>query len=201
MPAWLAKTTVASPLKLYASRHLSDPLRIIEWAIVWLVSEPLLSGGCCIIGAFCYLCFYQICRKAAQSIHAYLTAIMKYLLTLTATVLVISCFSQSNYDHRLLAKYNDAQIVALQESNPEVIEFWEYFLDHGYEIKDIPSGKENGLTEEVAIKNVDNINILALGVGSPGAYIKYFKIKGMNKMLVLHSSEQFVKSFKASKGL
>lgn len=107
---------------------------------------------------------------------------------------------QSNYDKRLLEKYPESQILDLQSSNPEIISYWTYFLDHGYVIADIPAGKENDFTDVIKIRNIDRFNILSLPVGTPGEHPKYYRIQNSQKILVLLSNDDFVKKYKASQG-
>lgn len=103
---------------------------------------------------------------------------------------------QSQFDPRLLSRYSEERIAELSEKQPSTIEYWTYYLDHSYMILDgEATGKTLDTNEEVKIKNIDDFNILALGIHMDGKRQKAFRIKGTNQYLILKSSDQFSKEF------
>ena len=126
---------------------------------------------------------------------------MRILVILFLLLTTVGLRAQAEYDKRLLAKFSEAQIQSLQENNPEIIAYWTYFLDHGYEVVDIPAGKADALTEEINLgRRKAAFNILAAKLGTPGEHPRYFKIAGTNQMLVVLSNDDFVEKFKAHAG-
>lgn len=112
-----------------------------------------------------------------------------------------SLFAQNQYDERLLAKFNKEQITTLNTSNPEVIAYWTYYLDHAYSIENVPSGKDVSGLPEVKIKNLNRLNILELDVHMNRVAPMYYRIKGSNQLLVMMSNEEFSEKFNVHRGL
>ena len=102
---------------------------------------------------------------------------------------------QSNFDQRLLARYSEDRVHELLEKQPATIEYWTYYLDHSYTIVDGSEGKTIKTDEEVKIRDLENFNILDLGIHMDGKRPKAYRIKGMNQYLVLKASDQFSKEF------
>ncbi|MEM9050440.1 MAG: hypothetical protein AAGC47_00175 [Bacteroidota bacterium] len=125
---------------------------------------------------------------------------MKSLLTFGAICLAILSFGQADYDQRLLAKYSKERLTKLIEKQPATIEYWTYYLDNSYTIVDgNATGKAILADEEVKIKNIEDFNILKLGIFMDGYATKYYSISGTNKYLALKSTDQFVKEFSRTK--
>ena len=121
---------------------------------------------------------------------------MKTLFTLLVLAISIGSMGQSQFDQRLLARYSEERIAELSEKQPSSIEYWTYYLDHSYMIVDGgATGKTIDTDEEVKIKDIDDFNILALGIHMDGKRQKAFHIKGTNQYLILKSSDQFSKEF------
>lgn len=148
------------------------------------------------------LCFY-ICERRHGLISMPETnyRFMRILAMLFMLFTSVAVHAQTDFDKRLLAKFEEAQIQSLLEKNPEVIAYWTYFLDHGYEVVDIPSEKAESVTEVISLgRNKSNFNILATEVGTPGEHPRYFRIAGTNQMLVVRSNDDFIQKFKAHTG-
>lgn len=126
---------------------------------------------------------------------------MKSGLTVLFLLLACSLFAQNQFDERLLAKFNKEQITTLNTSNPEVIAYWTYFLDHAYSIEDVPAGKDVSTLPEVKIKNTAKLNILELDVHMNRVVPMYYRIKGSNQLLVMMSNEEFSEKFNVHRGL
>lgn len=122
---------------------------------------------------------------------------MKSILIILGLFCFGSAFSQSDFDQRLLVKYDAEQIAQLQDNESRVLDYWTYYLDHGYKIVAIPSGKEGDNFEEIKIKSMAKFNVLDAGVSMDNSAPKYYRIKGTNEMLVLLSGDDFTKKFNA----
>lgn len=121
---------------------------------------------------------------------------MKSILFFGAFLLCVSAFSQADYDKRLLSKFSEERVFELQKTQPQIIDYWTYYLDHSYQIID---GKATGKTfltdESLKIKNMDSFNVLDLGITMDRSAAKIYKINGTDKYLRLLSNDEFVRSF------
>ncbi len=149
---------------------------------------------------FRYLCFsarsFLLAGKCKNAIKLQ-SSEMKFLLT---TFLVFSAaviLAQSNYDQRLLAKFDQKRIAELQSTQPQILAYWTYFLDHGYTVVDLANSREKYIPETkiLRIKDLNNINILELDILPDRHLSKAYQIKGSNKLLVLWSNDAFVKKY------
>jgi len=125
---------------------------------------------------------------------------MKFILFVAALTIGLSSFAQSNYDDRLLAKYSEDRISELQKDQPQIIDYYTYYLDHSYEIVDeATSGKSFQTDEVVKIKDLNSFNILELGLTMDRSASKVYKIKGTDKYLRLFSNQEFVLGYNKSR--
>lgn len=121
---------------------------------------------------------------------------MKTLFTLVFLTICIGSMGQSQFDQRLLARYSEDRIAELNENQPSTIEYWTYYLDHSYTIVDgEATGKTIDTDEVLKIKDLENFNVLDLGIHMDGYRAKYYKVKGSDQYFVLKSSDQFSKEF------
>jgi hypothetical protein len=125
---------------------------------------------------------------------------MKSLFTLLALIVGFAAMGQSDFDERLLVRFSEDYLNKLQQEQPEMLEYWTYYLDHGYTIVDGQlTGKTMTTEETVKIKDLNDINILDLDIQMDGKRPKAFLIKGTNQYLVLKGSRQFSKEFSRSR--
>ncbi len=120
--------------------------------------------------------------------------------------LVLLCFggivnSQTDFDQRLLAKFDKDQITTLTSSNPEIVAYWVFYLDHSYEILDMPGQKDLSGLETLQIRDLEKFNILDFDITMDRYQHKIFKIEGSNKMLRLLSNDAFAKKLNSHRGL
>lgn len=106
-------------------------------------------------------------------------------------------------DKRLYDVFEADFLEALQRLSPSQLQYYNFFLDNIYEIKELPEGKTSTYPT-VEIADLDNINILKLindlelkrDYNSPTIYL----IANTNKLLVLISEKEFVKKFNTATG-
>ncbi len=122
---------------------------------------------------------------------------MKSVFLLLLTVVAIQLSAQSDYDSRLLAKFSEAQISDYQKDHQAILEYWSFYLDHAYEIVDLPSEKNLQPAGSVKIKDLDDFNILALNLSMDRMNSKFYGIEGSDKKLMLLSNDRFSKKFNA----
>jgi hypothetical protein len=135
---------------------------------------------------------YNLGPHLASAIKPYLQMKVFFTLLLGAFALGLSA---QGYDARLLAKYSDVQIKKLQQTHPEIIAYWTYYLDHGYEVIEIPIGKGEVLWQEIKMPSRKSFNILSSGLVSDRLSPKYYRIAGTNKLLMLLSGEEVARRF------
>ena len=122
---------------------------------------------------------------------------MKSILILFFLGVSLSAFSQSDFDNRLLAKYSETQIIELQQKNPNIIGYLEYYLNYGFSI--IPESDLNGntTTGSIQLKSLQpsKINTLDLGVPLPLNTDAYYNIDGKTEVFVLHGRKKMMSEF------
>jgi hypothetical protein len=106
-------------------------------------------------------------------------------------------------DTRLVALFDADYLQRLQTLQPVQLERLNYYLDHSYEVRPVPTGKSATNLPEVAIPDLATFNIIAFErerdlhrtANSP----QVFRIQGTDKLLVLLSESEFVKLFNANR--
>jgi len=109
--------------------------------------------------------------------------------------------AQVGFDQRLLAKFNQDQLNSLKVSNPEILAYWNFYLDHSFVIIDMPAEKDFETIKTLKVSDVNNINILELHLTMDRLHAQLFKIEGSNKLLRLLSNDAFAKEFNVHRGL
>lgn len=121
---------------------------------------------------------------------------MRIVLLLTILCLTGTLKGQSDFDERLLVKFNEERITQLQKEHPEIINYWTFYLDNSYYILDgQTSGKTIPTDNLVEIDNLDDFNILELGLAMNRDQSTTYKIAGSSKYLMLLSNREFVNAF------
>lgn len=109
---------------------------------------------------------------------------MKLLLSAAFLTLSIGFVSAQNYDSRLLKKFSQSELTAMEQNDPKSLHRYEYALDHAIYVTDLPQGKDAELPS-IALQG-DNQNFADLGLDIINTN-QYFKIEGTDKMLVVKS--------------
>lgn len=122
---------------------------------------------------------------------------------LTSLALQAQPASAPPIDSRLLEVYQEAHLKQLQQEQPFHLQYYNYFLDNGYEIQPIPAGKTTTYPT-VRIDNLEAFNILKVmeAQALQRAYDKpmYYRIEGQDKLLVLKSERAFIKALNTHLG-
>lgn len=124
---------------------------------------------------------------------------MKSILILFFLGVSMSVFSQGDFDQRLLAKYSEKQIIELQQKNPDIVRYMEYYLDHGFSILTNSDLNGNTISGTLKLKSLktSKINSLNLGVPLPLNEDTYYNIDGQDEVLVLHSRKKVMNAFQS----
>ncbi len=102
-------------------------------------------------------------------------------------------------DERLQELYSSSQLKQLQESNPQLLERLNFYLDNAFIITDQNNEKPAKLLGTVTIEDLQNFNILKLekkqDLKRSWDKISVYQIEGSNQLLVYHSGRNFNRAF------
>ena len=109
------------------------------------------------------------------------------LITLFISNFIIA--QTEEFDKRLLDKFSQSELSEMKINSPDRFKTIEYCLDHGYYFVDIPDSKDinERISGEVIIDDINNFNLLLLDITFLENDYQYFKIKNMDKLLVIKS--------------
>lgn len=104
-----------------------------------------------------------------------------FLINLTST-------QAQSYDKRLTAKYGAKELAKMAENDAEGLAYLTFYLDNGYQIADVPKGKEDGVKESVKLKGLEakDINLLALNIPQHDFARQYYLIEGIPGKMLIH---------------
>ncbi len=127
---------------------------------------------------------------------------MKFIYTLLLICSFSSLFGQGQdskvkFDNRLLEIYDISYLESLQDTQPFIIQRWNYFLDHAYMITELPQEKMSDAYPTIELVDLENLNILKLmethNLKRHWDKISVYRIANSNKHLVFHPSKEYVK--------
>jgi len=117
---------------------------------------------------------------------------------LVGFILLLMCSTtygqNESYDNRLLSLYSHEQITELQDSDPDIIAFWEYYLDNGYMIKKYNPKIHQDIDKEVTIS--ENLNLLELKIFPDEKVITKYVDRENEKVLIILPKEKLNVLFK-----
>lgn len=103
-----------------------------------------------------------------------------------------------NIDKRLYEVFEVDYLERLQKENPTLIHYYNFFLDHSYNIIELEDGKKKNM-KEVVISDINNFNILAIlneqNLTRSQNLRMFYKVKDSDKVLELLSGETFIEKF------
>lgn len=129
---------------------------------------------------------------------------MKFLVPMSLFAMMLIGASSTalaqEVDKRLYATFSKKDIAAMQKNDAEKLAYLSFYLDHGYQIADVPKGKEDGVRESVNLKSMDpkDINLLALNLPQHEFARQYYLIPGTGKMLVHLPKNEVQEAFKSA---
>lgn len=122
---------------------------------------------------------------------------MRFLLMFFFIGISAYAFSQGDFDKRLLVKYSSDQLTALDQKNPDIVGYMEYYLDHGYTI--MPKSAVDGVASAGTVKlnslKPNKINVFDADVSFPLNQDVYYDIEGKDEVLVLHNRKWTMEMF------
>ncbi len=114
-----------------------------------------------------------------------------FLITLCLLFSNFLSAQSNNFDQRLLEKFTQDELENMKINNQIEFNTINYSMDHGYYFVDIPKTKDYNerLSGEVVINDLNNFNFLLLNIDFLEADYQYFKVRNMDKLLVVKSSD------------
>lgn len=125
---------------------------------------------------------------------------MSKIYTLAFVFFATFAFSQQNnnisIDDRLFDVYDREYLENVKQSNPFLIQRWNYYLDHAWKIEALPSEKANSVEQVIEVPDLEQINILllekTLKIRPDWHTFQMYQIKNTDKMLVYLPGKVFV---------
>ncbi|MBX7094227.1 MAG: hypothetical protein K1X56_05860 [Flavobacteriales bacterium] len=122
----------------------------------------------------------------------------KMIMSLFLAVFLTAGLSaqSSDWDVRLLSKYSKEELTEMKSNTPEKLAYLNKVAKSGWVIMDLPAEKSNAheIRGSVAISDLKNVNLFALGLSPEKKNYQYYRINGTNKMLVVLSEEIILSS-------
>jgi hypothetical protein len=106
---------------------------------------------------------------------------------------------KTNIDARIYAAYGQEYVDKIAQTNPFLIQYWTFYLDHAFALMDAPAEKELNSKEYPVIKidNWQHINILQvekdLQLKSNWDKLSIYRIQNTEKLLVYQPGDTFVR--------
>jgi len=105
-------------------------------------------------------------------------------------------------DKRVVDFLGNEKLEIIQKNNPDLIIYYNFFLDNAYIISEVPNDKHNDnnfqeLTLPLKGGKVDKkkLNILKLNIQRKFDESVYFKVKNSNEIIVFISEQEFIKKY------
>lgn len=100
-----------------------------------------------------------------------------------------------SYDTRLEAIFTESQINNWQEKQPQILSYWEFYLDNSYVIIDQLEGKLNPAWPQIELALDTELNILAFPHVLNAEKRQYYTITNSKKILLIHSQAEILSAF------
>ena len=126
----------------------------------------------------------------------------KYTISLLLVLLFSYAFKAIEADSRLIDYLGKEKVQILQTNNPDIIRYYNYFLDNSYIISSVPQDKLNDndfpeLELPLISGSIDTkkLNVLLLNVQRKYDENLYFKVKNSSDIFVFLSEKEFMKKY------
>ncbi len=127
---------------------------------------------------------------------------MKHTLILVIGLFIFSSSTPIQPDQRIIDYLGNEKVDIIKKNNPDLIHYYNFFLDNSYIISEVPADKLDGNTfptlklplinGEVDTKK---LNVLKLEIQRSYEESKYFKVEGSNQIFIMLSEKQFIEKF------
>jgi hypothetical protein len=111
-----------------------------------------------------------------------------FALVTVAFVVTATAAIAQDYDKRLTAKYSKKELTEMSKNDAAKLTYLNFYLDNGYQIMDIPKGKEDGIQQSITLKSLDakDINLIALNLPQHDFARQYYLIEGIPGKMLVH---------------
>ena len=127
-----------------------------------------------------------------------------YKLGLLAIILVSFGFQNITPDARLIDYLGKEKVEILQKNNPDLIRYYNYFLDNSYMVSTVPQDKiaDNSFPELIlplqgTKVDTKKLNVLKLNIQRKYDQRLYFKVKDSHDIFVFLSEKEFMEKYNA----
>lgn len=129
---------------------------------------------------------------------------MKTHLIIIASLVIIllSSFSGNQPDQRIIDYLGQEKVDIITKNNPDLIRYYNYFLDNSYMVASVPQDKlnDNNFQEiDLPLKNgkvdIKTLNVLKLEIQRKYDERIYFKVKNSNEIFVILSEKEFIEKY------
>ncbi len=99
-------------------------------------------------------------------------------------------------DKRLNAAYSKKELAEMSKNDAGKLAYLSFYLDNGYQIMDVPKGKEDGIGQTIALKSLEakDINLLTLDLPQHEFARQYYLIEGIPGKMLAHLPKSEVKA-------
>jgi len=118
--------------------------------------------------------------------------------------ILLSSFTKITPDQRLIDYLGTEKVNTLQKNNPNLIAYYNFYLDNAYILEEIPADKlaGNGFSTLTAPLqngkvNTKKLNILLLDIQRKFDTRVYYKVKGSSQVFVFLSEKEFMEKYNA----
>ncbi len=124
---------------------------------------------------------------------------MKILLLLICFITGGAVTAQTAIDERLRVKFTEEQLNQLKTNSPQILSYWEYYLDHAYTVGAAPEGKDIKDLPLVVFTDRETFNILSIDIHMLRSSNRYFRVARSGELFILLSNETFIEKFNAQR--
>ncbi|MBT6685226.1 MAG: hypothetical protein HOB05_02760 [Bacteroidetes bacterium] len=103
-------------------------------------------------------------------------------------------------DNRLFDCFENSYIEMLQEKNPSLIMYYNFFLDSSYYVVDLPAEKQEFVNKLESLdlgndQDIKCVNVLKYDIKLDFEKITYFRLGNTQKMIVFYSGKELFEKY------
>ena len=121
---------------------------------------------------------------------------------LILSFLLFSSFTKVVPDARLVDYLGQDKLAILQKNDPDIIVYYNYYLDNSYILQTMPADKlEGGKYQTLKLPlrggkvDTQKLNVLKLDIQRKYDQRVYYKVEGSSEVLIFISEKEFMKKY------